>query len=261
MTAAKTLVDVRNVFVEKQGTMILHDVSMAIGQGQIITLIGPNGSGKTTLARAILSRLKVTNGTIFRDSSLRCGYMPQKISIDPTLPMTVKRFLQLSITPEGFSVSDALDYVQAKKLLNRPLVGLSGGEMQRILLAKAIMTRPNLLVLDEPVQGVDVKGQSELYKLIINLRNELNCAILLISHDLHLVLASSDEVICLNKHVCCSGTPTVVSQDPSYRALFEEAGPTPAGVVPYTHKHDHDHDNAPDLGPNYSKRELDEQGM
>jgi len=219
--------------------IILEDVSLTISSGKIITLIGPNGAGKTTLLKVLLNLIPYTAGTLTRRPGLTIGYMPQKLDVNPTLPITVERLLSLGTSDRLSKIQPLIDTclaeVGALALKHSPLKVLSGGEMQRIMLARALLTSPDLLVLDEPMQGVDVLGQEELYQLIGKIRDNRGCAILLVSHDLHLVMAASDEVICLNKHVCCSGHPHQVTADPSYQELF---------VVPYKHEHDHRHDGA-----------------
>lgn len=247
MRNSEALINIVNLKVEADGTTLLHDVNLTVAQGQIVTLIGPNGSGKSTLARTVLGMVSPTSGSVHRAHGLTVGYMPQKISIDQTLPLSVHRFLSLSHSVGGYHPHQALELVSATTLEHKPLRSLSGGELQRVLLAKAIINRPQLLILDEPVQGVDVTGQSMIYGLIAGFRHEFQCGILLISHDLHMVLESSDHVVCLNKHICCQGEPKAVSANPEYKKLFPEYAPY-AGVVPYTHHHDHHHDDSPDEG-------------
>jgi zinc transport system ATP-binding protein len=217
--------------------VILEDVSLSLMPGKIMTLIGPNGAGKTTLLKVMLNLIPVSRGKLIRKSGLKIGYMPQKLDINPTLPMTVERLLSLG-TPERTSkiqsqIDNCLKEVGAFALKHSRLTVLSGGEMQRVMLARALLISPDLLVLDEPMQGVDVLGQEELYQLIAKIRDNRGCSVLLVSHDLHLVMAASDEVVCLNTHVCCSGHPSKVSVDPSYQKLF---------VAPYKHDHDHLHE-------------------
>ncbi len=217
--------------------VILEDVSLTLMPGKIMTLIGPNGAGKTTLLKVMLNLIPISQGTLTRKPNLKIGYMPQKLDLNPTLPMTVERLLSLA-TPEGNIkiqplIDKCLKEVGAYALKHSRLTVLSGGEMQRVMLARALLTEPDLLVLDEPMQGVDVLGQEELYQLIAKIRDNRGCAILLVSHDLHLVMAASDEVVCLNTHVCCSGHPNQVTTDPSYQKLF---------VASYQHEHDHRHD-------------------
>lgn len=234
---ADLLIQLENVGVLLNGQQILQDVSFCLNRGEIVTLIGPNGAGKTTLVKTLLGLVKASSGSIVRPEKLRLGYMPQRIKIDQTFPLSVKRFLTL--------VNDATDLDRIcgltgiHRILSHPIQSISGGELQRVLLARAILRKPDLLVLDEPAQGVDITGQSELYALIQSLRDELNCGILMVSHDLHLVMAAADKVICLNQHICCSGHPEAVSNDPAYLELF---GKKPAEVLAvYHHHHDHQH--------------------
>lgn len=219
--------------------IILEDVSLALKPQKIMTLIGPNGAGKTTLLKVLLGIIPISQGALTRKPGLKIGYMPQKLTMNSTLPMTVERLLTLGTTQSTSKIQNLIDHclteVGALPLKYNRLTTLSGGELQRVMLARALLTEPDLLVLDEPMQGVDVLGQEELYNLIAKIRDRRGCAILLVSHDLHLVMAASDEVICLNKHICCSGHPLDVKADPSYQELF---------VVPYQHQHDHRHDGA-----------------
>jgi len=220
------------------GEKALSAIDLSISQGQIITLIGPNGAGKTTLVKIVLGLVDASEGAIYRSPDLRIGYMPQKLHIDTTLPITLERFLTL--TEKSTKLCSAvLDEVGILRLLHCPLSSLSGGEMQRALLARAILRKPNFLVLDEPVQGVDVVGQEALYALISQLHDRLNCAVLMVSHDLHLVMSSTNEVICLNQHICCHGRPDQVSNNPAFIELF---GDKTTAYTTYTHHHDHDHD-------------------
>ena len=214
---------------------ILNDVSFQINPGQITTLIGPNGAGKTSLIRILLGLLQPSSGTVEIADNVRMGYMPQKMAIDHTLPLSVIGFLKLA-DRKIENCKEALERVGVPQLLESPLAHLSGGETQRILLARALLRKPQLLVLDEPVQGVDVSGQEALYNLIVDIRNRTGCAIFMVSHDLHLVMAATDEVLCLNQHLCCTGTPEVVSSDPAFTELFG------ARTALYTHHHDHQHD-------------------
>ncbi|MBL9030065.1 MAG: metal ABC transporter ATP-binding protein [Caedimonas sp.] len=216
---------------------ILSHINLVVNRGQIITIIGPNGAGKTTLLKVLLGLIKPQQGTIRYDGVLKMGYMPQKLFLDKGLPLSVERFLRLS--PHKGFVDEALKLVGALPLKNRSLHVLSGGEMQRVLLARAIMGSVDLLVLDEPGQGVDVIGQSDLYQLIRSLKERFNCAVVMVSHDLHFVHASSDHVICLNKHICCEGHPEAVKINPEYYRLFSDKGTH--DLAPYHHRHDHYH--------------------
>ena len=241
MNATK-LIQAHQLLLKRQHKTILHDVSLTIHQGEIITVIGPNGCGKSTLIRVLLGLEKIDAGTGERMPNLRIGYMPQKLSLDERMPLSVWSFLKLTRDVRSKDIRYWLKRLNIEVLLNHSVHTLSGGEWQRVLLAKALLMKPDLLVLDEPVQGVDIQGQLELYSLIPQLRDELGCAILMVSHDLHLVMAATDEVICLNGHICCSGTPDKVSIDPAYLQLFGKQMVS-APLVPYTHHHDHEHDH------------------
>ncbi|WP_210397994.1 zinc ABC transporter ATP-binding protein ZnuC [Motiliproteus sediminis] len=234
------LIRLNGVNLSLGGRSILQQVSLALDAGQITTLIGPNGSGKTTLVRLLLGLHQPDQGEVIRQPTLRLGYMPQKLHIEATLPLTVKRFLQLGTRADENTLRDALDRVNADHLLQSPLQQISGGETQRVLLARALLRKPQLLILDEPVQGVDINGQIELYQLIAQLRDQLGCGVFMVSHDLHLVMASTDHVICLNHHVCCSGHPEQVSNDPSFIELFGRRGAETLAL--YSHNHNHQHD-------------------
>lgn len=215
------------------GKSVLQNISLQLKQGQITTLIGPNGAGKSTLVRIILGLLTPDSGTVRPTANLDIGYMPQKLQIDSTLPISTKRFLQLANASHD-ACHHALASVGISHLATTPIQKLSGGEMQRALLARAILRKPNLLVLDEPVQGVDITGQNALYKMIADLSKSLNCAVLMVSHDLHIVMSATDQVICLNHHICCQGRPEQVTQDPAYLDIFGE-------TAIYAHHHDHQH--------------------
>src|SRR5690606_904154 len=196
---------------------ILRTADLTLEAGKIVTLIGPNGAGKTTLVRSVLGLIRVDEGTIERGPDLRIGYMPQKLHIEPSLPLSVERFLALAGKP---GLDEVMSLTGVDHLRKQPMQQLSGGETQRVLLARALLRNPQLLVLDEPVQGVDITGQAALYGLINDIRKQRDCGVLLVSHDLHLVMATTDTVVCLNQHVCCSGHPQAVTNDPAYLALF-----------------------------------------
>ncbi len=226
-----TLNKVNKAFAERP---ILQNISMQLMQGEITTLIGPNGAGKSTLVRLILGLIRPDSGSITPAADLKVGYMPQKISIDPSLPISTGRFLQLANTSHK-ACHEALEMVGISHLAASPIQMLSGGELQRALLARAILRKPNFLVLDEPVQGVDVTGQNALYEMIGELSKSLNCGILMVSHDLHLVMSATDQVICLNQHICCQGHPEQVTQDQAYIDIFGQT------TAIYAHQHDHQH--------------------
>lgn len=235
-----TLVSLDRISVAFGARNVLSDISLTLQSGRILTLLGPNGAGKSTLVRIVLGLLTPTSGTLTTQPNLRIGYVPQKLHLDATLPLTVSRFMRLRPGVKLAEILPALKRVQAAHLLDQPMQKLSGGETQRVLLARALLNQPQLLVLDEPTQGVDVNGQLALYDLINQLRQEFDCGVLMVSHDLHLVMAKTDEVLCLNQHVCCSGTPEVVSMHPQFLAMFGPRGAEQLAV--YRHHHNHRHD-------------------
>lgn len=235
----KTLLEAHSLCYSRDGRTILHDISLGISAGEILTLIGPNGAGKTTLTRILLGLSQPDRGRVERAPGLRIGYMPQKFVVDPHLPLTVLRFLKLA-RKARLSIAEVSTELDIVALHNQPVQSVSGGELQRVLLARALLAKPDLLVLDEPVQGVDVGGQTRLYQLIVKLRDRLGCGVLMVSHDLHLVMASTDTVVCLNQHVCCHGHPDSVSTDPAFLELFGQ--PQDSALAVYTHHHDHEHD-------------------
>ncbi len=239
LDTSSPLVTLTNAGLEKAGRWLVRGVDLTVGRREIVTLIGPNGSGKSTTAKLALGILKPTEGMAERIASLRVGYVPQRVAVDWTLPLAVKRFMSLTrrIAPE--IARKALETTGVDHLADSEVRTLSGGEFQRVLLARAIATQPDLLVLDEPVQGVDFTGETALYELISKIRSELDCGVLMISHDLHVVMAATDRVICLNGHVCCKGTPEVVAESDEYRRLFgDRAAPA---IAFYRHHHDHTH--------------------
>ena len=236
---AKCILEARDIAWRIGSETILDHVSLRLHEGEILTVIGPNGAGKTSLLRILTGLLAPSTGSVWRKPGLRIGYMPQRLVIDPSMPLDVGRFLRLTQRrPDALEA--VTDEVGIRELLRTPLAGVSGGEFQRVLLARALLRTPQLLVLDEPVQGVDVNGQAELYGLINEIRRRHHCAVLMISHDLHLVMAATDTVLCLNKHVCCAGKPEVVSAHPEFLQLFGKQAVDAIAV--YTHHHDHAHD-------------------
>ncbi|GJM03291.1 MAG: zinc import ATP-binding protein ZnuC [Rhodomicrobium sp.] len=237
--ASGPLIEARAVGYARRGRIILEGIDFSISRGEIVTLIGPNGGGKTTFARLCLGVLQPDKGAIKRRPGLTVGYVPQRLMIDRSLPLTVERFITVRQRAGRGKVLSVLEMVGAAHLVKSQMSDLSGGEMQRVLLARALLNEPDLLVLDEPAQGVDFAGEAALYELISKLRDTLNCAVLLISHDLHIVMGSSDRVLCLNGHICCAGVPEQISMHPEYERLFGPERAAAYGI--YAHKHDHEH--------------------
>lgn len=221
------------------GRVVLSGVDLAVAPGEIVTVIGPNGAGKTTLLRVLLGLLRPDGGTVDRRPGLRIGYLPQRMPIDPVLPLAVGRLMTLTRPAGRAAVCEALTETGVGHLERAAVATLSGGELQRVMLARALLGSPDLLVLDEPMQGVDFMGEAALYELIGTLRAKRGCGVLMISHDLHVVMAATDRVICLNRHVCCAGTPDAVEQHPEYVRLFGRR--TAASLAVYSHHHDHRH--------------------
>jgi zinc transport system ATP-binding protein len=233
------LVECHGVTVRRGGEAVLDNVEIAVMPGEMVSLIGPNGAGKTLLLRVLLGLLRAEEGKVVSRPGLRIGYMPQKLTLDATLPLTVCRFLSLGGPVPIGKRQEVLEEVGLSAVIDRPMRALSGGETQRVLLARALLRNPDLLVMDEPAQGLDIHGQDELMGLIEKTRQKRECGILMVSHDLHVVMAATDRVVCLNHHICCTGHPMDVEVDPSYVALFGERA---AGhLATYHHHHDHVH--------------------
>lgn len=230
------------------GREVLHGVDLRLMPGEIVTIVGPNGSGKSTLLRALIGAVPLSHGSLKRASGLRVGYVPQKLQIDPTLPLTVSRFLSLPVPAKPAQKAAALAEAGVEDLGKRQMSQLSGGQFQRVLLARALLCKPQLLVLDEATQGLDQPGSASFYQQIETIRETLGCAVLMVSHELHVVMAASDRVICLNGHVCCQGAPEHVASAPEYRALFGSG--TQGALALYRHDHNHSHDagEAPGAG-------------
>ncbi|MDX2309016.1 MAG: metal ABC transporter ATP-binding protein [Hyphomicrobium sp.] len=246
---ASALLSARGLCFDRNGRTVLDHIDCDLKSGEIVTLIGPNGSGKTTLVRLLLGVERPDRGEIRRAEGLRIGYVPQRFDVDRALPMTVMRFLTLGIGTQEAAVGTVLREVGAERCARQQLSALSGGELQRVLLARALLGQPNLLVLDEPVRGVDQAGEAELYALIGKIRDERRVGILLVSHDLHVVMAASDRVLCLNRHICCSGIPETVAQHPEYQRLFSAAEARAFALYRHHHDHSHDLDGAPHAAP------------
>lgn len=233
------LVTIDNLTVRFDDRLVVDRVNLSLHRGDIITIIGPNGAGKTTLIKAVLGIQPATSGRIERTKGLITGYVPQHLRLESTLPLSVRRFMLLSGRPLQ-ACEAALARTSVDHLLDASVHHLSGGEQQRVLLARALVRKPDLLVLDEPAQGVDINGQAALYELIRQLRDEFNCGVIMISHDLHLVMAATDKVICLNQHVCCSGYPADISHDPAFIETFGQS--VAESLAVYHHHHNHNHD-------------------
>ncbi len=236
------LVETLGLTVRLGGATILDRVDFGIERGEIVTVVGPNGSGKSTLLRALLGGVRPAAGQVRRAPGVRLGYVPQRLVLDPTLPMTVARFLTLSRRVSRAERAAALEKAGVPDAGGQQMSALSGGQFQRVLLARAILDDPDLLILDEATAGLDQPGAAAFYRRIEEVRAETGCAVLMVSHDLHVVMSASDRVVCLNGHVCCEGAPEVVAEAPVYRALFGEG--TQGALALYRHSHDHRHDRA-----------------
>ena len=235
------LLETKHLCISLSGREILHGVDFTINSGEIVTIVGPNGSGKSTLLRGLIGAIPATKGTVTTQPKLRIGYVPQKLNIDTTMPMTVSRFLGLPHAYPSRKKHQVLARCGAADLFDLQMSQLSGGQFQRALLARALLSDPQLLVLDEATQGLDQPGSAAFYELIADIRTELGCAVLMVSHELHVVMAASDRVICLNGHVCCEGAPEQVASAPEYRALFGTG--TQGALALYRHEHNHSHDH------------------
>jgi len=240
ITAGAPLLAGQELTLRYNGGAVLDRVSLSLIRGQITTLVGPNGSGKTSLVKILLELIAPDAGRIEREPGIRIGYVPQSVTIDPTLPLTVRRFVSLKGRVSAEDIARALAEVGAEHTIDRPFRAISGGERRRVLLARALLNEPDLLVLDEPTAGVDIPGQIALYQLIANIRDRRGCGVLLISHNLHLVMAATDHVICLNRHVCCEGRPDTIRQAPEFLEIFGREATDALAL--YAHHHDHHHD-------------------
>jgi zinc transport system ATP-binding protein len=233
------LIIAKKLVLRRGARTVIDAVDMYVAPSEIVTLVGPNGAGKTSLARLLLGLEQPNGGEIVSKPGLRIGYVPQRFEIDRAIPVTVARFLTLARPLTSAQVDQCLKEVGASPLADRQIGELSGGEMQRVLLARALVRDPQLLVLDEPTRGVDVDGEAGFFDLIERLRTDRRCGVLLVSHDLHIVMARSDRVVCLNRHICCSGVPRAVAQAPEFQQIFGAAAAAHMGV--YVHRHDHEH--------------------
>lgn len=240
--AMNRLIEATGLAVRYGGTTVLRDVDFHVERGEIVTIVGPNGSGKSTLLRALIGAVKPAAGRVERMAGLGIGYVPQRLHVDATLPMTVRRFLDLPVRVSPRTAAQALTAAGVAGFGDRQLGDLSGGQLQRVLLARALLCEPDLLILDEATQGLDQPGSAAFYRRIETLRKDLGCAVVMVSHELHVVMAASDRVVCLNGHVCCEGRPEHVASAPEYRALFGTG--TGGALALYRHEHAHSHDHS-----------------
>ena len=245
--ASSSLVQAHDLCVNFAGRVVLDHVDTSIDLGEIVTLVGLNGSGKTTLVRALMGLIAPTSGRVQRRAGLKIGYSPQSVNIDTSLPLTVRRFLTLGQASSDKRLETLLSEVGLGDVLEFQVADLSGGQLHRVLLARAMLREPDLLVLDEPLAGVDANGQSDIYRLIARVRDRYNCGVLMVSHDLHLVMAATDTVVCINHHVCCTGHPESVARHPEFISLFGRH--VAEALAVYTHQHDHAHDAAGEVIP------------
>lgn len=237
--AGEPIVELSGVEVRAGNRVLVTGIDLSVSDSEIVALIGPNGAGKTTLIRAALGLVRPSAGTARKRTGARIGYMPQRLNIDRNMPLTVRRFLGLAGKFEPGARTQVLEETGIAGIIDSPVHDISGGEWQRTLLARALLREPDLLVLDEPAQAVDLTGQADLYRLIGEIRDRRGCGVLMVSHDLHLVMSATDQVVCINTHLCCAGTPDTVSRDPSYVALFGES--VAETMALYHHNHDHAH--------------------
>jgi zinc transport system ATP-binding protein len=234
-----TLIRAEGLNLRFKGRTVLDNISLTLEAGRIVSLIGPNGAGKTALVKLMLGLMPPTSGTVARKPDLVISYLPQRAALEPMMPMTVARFLALGSEQRDKTVTEALEEAGIARLRHTPMQSVSGGELQRVMLARCLLRDPELLVLDEPDQGMDAAGQQSLYELIAGIRERYRCGVLMVSHNLHLVMDKTDRVICLNRHVCCTGHPEAISRHPEFLQLF---GQPVQGLAVYSHDHDHEHD-------------------
>ena len=233
------LASLKSAGVYRNGRWLIRGIDLAINRGEIVSLIGPNGGGKTTVTKVLSGAMSLDSGSVVRKNGIRIGYLPQRVGIDSTLPLTVRRLMNINGKYSVVEVDEALDEMKVLSYAGQQVQELSGGEFQRVLFARALLRKPDLLLLDEPTQGLDFEGEKNLYKQVVDIRSRLNCGILLVCHNLHMVMAKADTVICINGHVCCVGTPVQVVNDQSFGELF--GGDAASSHALYRHSHDHKH--------------------
>ena len=234
-----TLIEITNLKVRYGSKIVLQDMNLSVADGEIVTIVGPNGSGKTTLFKAIIGTAPISTGKVKLSSNLKIGYVPQQLIIDQSLPITVERFLKVAQKTTANALEKALNLVGVEDILKFQMSNLSGGELQRVLLARALIGEPDVLLLDEATRGLDQPGVATFYRKVDDIRKNTDCTILMISHDLHVVMGASDKVICLNGHICCEGAPDSVASSPEYKALF--GSDVDGTFALYRHHHDHSH--------------------
>lgn len=241
-----SLISLQSLSVKFGRNTVMRDVNLSVDAGEIVTIVGPNGSGKSTLLRTMIGAINPDTGSVVKKLGLKIGYVPQKLQLDPTLPMTVQRFMGLPLRVAGQKIKTALENANVAGLAGRQMSDLSGGQFQRVLLARAILHDPDILLLDEATQGLDQPGSAAFYRQIADLRDRLGCAIVMVSHELHVVMAASDRVICVNGHICCEGRPEAVASAPEYRALFGSGTGGALALYRHEHAHHHHHDEGCD---------------
>ena len=239
----KPLIKASNINVFRKNKALLQDVSMVVDNNDFVTVVGPNGAGKSLLMKCLMGLVKVDSGTIYRDEDTRIGYVPQRLHINRSMPLTSKRFLTLNRKTSAQILEQTIAETDVGHLLDKPLYALSGGELQRILLARSLLSHPTLLVLDEPAQNLDITSQLNFYKQLEQIYQNRDIAILMVSHDLHLVIACSKTVICLNRHICCMGETQMVTQNPEFISLFGQDMANHVALYHHDLKHDHEHDH------------------
>ncbi len=235
------LITLNNISLRHNGKNVLDDVSFKLHEGEFITLIGPNGAGKSSLIKVLLGVIKQDSGDITYTDNIRLGYTPQTFSANPFIPISVKDFLSLNQKLDSEFMLKTFELTGVKDLLKSPLKNLSGGELQKVLLTRALLNKPNVLILDEPAQNLDVDGQMQLYKLIQDIHQQQNCAVLMVSHDLHRVMKESTQVLCLYHHICCEGLPESILKDEKFNDLFADQINDLMATYEHHHNHHHEH--------------------